>query len=62
MNRNQIAAIYDSFSPEEQDMPRAEFIRKVAERSNLVKMMTEANAIAAGRIEKAQIDAALRGQ
>jgi len=60
MNRQQIAKIYDSFPPEEQDMPKTEFIRRMTAAMDPAKMATEANAIAQGRIQKAQIDAALR--
>lgn len=60
MNRTQITRIYDSFPPEEQDMPREQFIRRMIAATDPNKMATEANAIAQGRIQKTQIDAALR--
>ncbi|MCK5608866.1 hypothetical protein KAR91_43740 [Candidatus Pacearchaeota archaeon] len=63
MNRQQIAALYDSFTPEEQDMPRAEFIKQTMDALDPAKMMEETNAIAQGQIQRKQIDAALgRGQ
>jgi len=62
MNHQQIAAIYDNMTPEEQNMPRTEFIKRVSEATDPNKMRQEANMIAKGRIEKAKINAALRGQ
>ena len=59
MNRTQIAQIYDSFPESQQDMPREEFIRRVADALDPNKMMQEADMIARGRIQKKQIDAAL---
>ena len=60
MNRQQIAAIYDSMTPEEQDMPRNQFIKRAMSAIDPNKRMQEANVIAQGRVQKAQIDAALR--
>jgi len=59
MNRQQIAKIYDSFPPEEQDMPRGEFIKRMTAAMDPAKMATDANAIAQGRIQKAHIDNAM---
>lgn len=60
MNRTQIAAIYDSMTPEEQDMPREQFIKRVSDALDPTKMAQEANTIAQGRIQRAQIDAAVK--
>lgn len=64
MNRTQIAALYDSFTPEEQDMPRETFIKRMSDALDPSKMATEANRIARGRIQQAQnkirIDAAIK--
>jgi hypothetical protein len=59
MNRTQIAKIYDSFPSEEQDMPRGEFIKRMATAMDPNKMMAEANMMAQGRIQKAVIDSAI---
>lgn len=59
MNQQQIAAVYDSMTLEEQDMPREQFIREVTDVLDPKKMMAEADAIARGRIQKAQIDRAM---
>lgn len=62
MNRIQIAALYDSFTPEEQNMPRETFIKRMSDALDPGKMMQEADIIARGRIQKTQIDAALEEQ
>lgn len=62
MNRQQIAQIYDSFTPEEQDMPREQFIRQTMDALDPAKIMAEANAMAEGRIRKAVIDNAIAKQ
>ena len=59
MNRQQIAQIYDEMPPEQQNMPRVEFIKKAMDALDPNKMIQEADAIARGRIQRAQIDAAL---
>jgi len=59
MNRTQIAALYDSMTPEEQDMPREQFIRQTMDALDPAKMMQEVNTIAGGRIQRRQIDEAL---
>lgn len=67
MNRTQIAAIYDSMTPEEQNMPRAEFIRQVMDTLNpaantriLDSMVQRKRQVTRGRLEQARIDDALR--
>ena len=56
MNYAQAAKIYDSFPPEEQDISRGEFVKRMLAAMDPAKMAADANAIAAGRIRKAQID------
>ena len=60
MNRTQIAAIYDNFPPEQQNMPRSEFIKRMAAATDPTKMMQEADRMAQGRIQQTQIDAAIK--
>ena len=62
MNRTQISVIYDSMTPEQQDMPRAEFIKKAVAALDPTKLAAEADAIVQGRVQKAQIDTALRAR
>lgn len=63
MNRTQIAKIYDEMPENQQNMPREQFIKQAMDALDPTKIAAEANAIAQGRIRKAQIDAALqRGQ
>lgn len=59
MNRQQIAKIYDEFPEDQQNMPREMFIKQAMDALDPNKMMQEADAIARGRIQRAQIDAAL---
>lgn len=59
MNRQQIAALYDSFTPKEQNMPREQFIKQVSDALNPTKMMEEADTIVRGRIQQRQINEAL---
>lgn len=59
MTPQQIAKIYDSFPPEDQNMSRTEFIKRMSDATDPTKIAADANAIAQGRIQKAQIDAAL---
>lgn len=67
MNRTQIAALYDSFSPEQQNMPRSEFIKKAmntldpAKNSQILDAMVQRKRQATqGQIEQARIDTALQ--
>jgi len=67
MNQAQIAAVYDSMTPEQQNMPREQFIRQAMDtldlKSNtkiLDHMVQRKRQATQGRIQKAQIDAALR--
>jgi len=46
-------------TPEEQDMPREQFIRQTMDALDPAKMMQEVNTIAGGRIQRRQIDEAL---
>lgn len=62
MNRIQIAAIYDSFTPEQQNMPREQFIREAIDALDPNKMIAEADRMAQGRMQQRQIDAALRAK
>ena len=59
MNRQQIAAIYDSFTPEEQNIPRTEFIKRAMDAMDPGKIAAEADRMAQGRIQKAVIDSAI---
>lgn len=59
MNRQQIAQLYDSMSENQQNMPREQFIKKVADALDPTKLTAEADMIARGRIQRKQIDAAL---
>lgn len=66
MNRQQIAAIYNSMAPEERDMPREQFIQKamdildpVTNNKILDNMVQQKRQITQGQIQKAQIDAVL---
>ena len=61
MNHQQIAAIYDSLTPEQQDMPRTEFIKRVSEAIDPGKITADAKMLAESRIRRKQIDQALRG-
>jgi len=67
MNQAQIAAVYDSMTPEQQNMPREQFIRQAMDvmdlKSNtkiLDHMVQRKRQVTQGRIQKAQIDTALR--
>ena len=59
MNRTQISAIYDSFTPEEQDMPREQFIKRAMDAIDPTALAVEANRMAQGQIQKAVIDSAI---
>lgn len=60
MNREQIAQIYDEFPEDKRDIPREQFIRKVANALDPNKMAAEADIIVqrriTGRMNKAAID------
>ena len=60
MNYQQIAAIYDSMTPKEQDMPRSQFIKQVFDALDPDKMVAEADRMVRGRVQQKQIDAAIR--
>jgi len=67
MNRTQIAAIYDSMTPEEQNMPRSEFIKQAmntldpkANSQLLDHMVQRKRQVMRGRLEQARIDAVLK--
>lgn len=67
MNRTQIAALYDSMTPEEQNMPRSEFIRQAmdvidpaANKKILDHMVQRKRQVTRGKMEQARIDTALR--
>lgn len=67
MTPQQIAAVYDSMTPEEQDMPREQFIRQAmdtldpaANTKILDHMVQQKRQVTQGRLEQARIDAALR--
>ena len=67
MTPQQIAAVYDSMTPEQQNMPREQFIRQAmdamdpaANEKILDHMVQRKRQATQGRIQKAQIDAALR--
>ena len=70
MNRQQIADIYDSMTPEEQNMPREEFIKQTmqalgpkANKQTLDAMVERKHQQRMGEMQRARIDAALeRGQ
>ncbi len=67
MNRTQLATIYDSMTPEEQNMPRDQFIRQAmdamdpaANEKILDHMVQRKRQATRGRLEQARIDAVLR--
>lgn len=67
MNRTQIAALYDSFPESQRDMPREQFIKKTMNTLDPTKnsqildaMVEQKRQVARGRIQQAQIDAALQ--
>lgn len=67
MNRQQIAQIYDSMTPEQQNMPRTEFIRQTmnainpnANKQILSTMIEQKHQKRVGEIRRTQIGAALR--
>lgn len=63
MNKNQIAALYDSFPESQRDMPKEQFIKKVANALNPNHIATDVEVIVqqrrTGRINQAMIDRAL---
>ncbi len=67
MTPQQIAAVYDNMTPEEQNMPRSEFIRQAmdvmdpkANKKILDHMVQRKRQATQGRLEQARIDAVLR--
>ena len=69
MNQTQIAAVYDSMTPKQQNMPREQFIRQAmdamdptANKKILDHMVQWKRQVTRGRIEQARIDAVLRQQ
>jgi len=67
MNQAQIAALYDSMTPEEQNMSREQFIQKAMDTLNPVTnnkildhMVQQKRQVTQGRMEQARIDAVLR--
>jgi hypothetical protein len=67
MTPQQIAAVYDSMIPEQQNMPREQFIRQcmdtldpVANKKILDHMVQRKRQVTQGRLEQARIDAVLR--
>jgi hypothetical protein len=67
MNQTQIAAVYDSMTPEQQNMPREQFIRQAMDTLDptvntkiLDHMVQQKRQVTQGRIEQARIDAVLR--
>lgn len=69
MTPQQIAAVYDSMTPEEQNMPREQFIRQAmdamdpkANKKILDHMVQRKRQATQGRLEQARIDAVLRQQ
>ena len=67
MNQTQIAAVYDNMTPEQQDIPREQFIRQAmgvlspsANKQILDHMVQRKRQATQGRIEQARIDAVLR--
>ena len=67
MTPQQIAAVYDSMTPEEQNMPREQFIRQAidaidpaANEKILDHMVQQKRQVTRGRLEQARIDAVLR--
>lgn len=55
-----VAALYDSLPPEAQNMPRAEFIKRVRELIDPRRMQQDLGQILAGRRQKRMIDRAVR--
>ena len=67
MTPQQIAAVYDSMTPEEQNMPREQFIRQAmdamdpkANEKILDHMVQRKRQVTQGRLEQTRIDAVLR--
>jgi len=67
MTPQQIAAVYDSMTPEQQNMPREQFIRQAmdaidpkANKKILDHMVQRKRRATCGQIERVKIDAALR--
>ena len=67
MNRNQLSTLYDSYPEGQRDMPKEEFIKKalacqdsVANGKILAHMVKGKQRARQGRIQKAQIDAAVK--
>ena len=67
MTPQQIAAVYDSMTPEEQNMPREQFIKQAmdamdpaANKKILDHMIQRKRQVTQGRLEQARIDAVLR--
>ena len=60
MNRQQIAQLYDSFPEGQKDMPKEQFINRMIVATDPTRMARDADAIVQGRLQKGQIDAALR--
>jgi len=65
MNRQQIAKLYDEFPPEQQDMPREQFIKKMSGLLDPTRMARQVDAMVQrkrwGNRNKAEIDRALKG-
>ena len=65
MTPQQIAAVYDSMTPEEQNMPREQFIKKVSGLMDPGRMVRTINAMVQkkhwGMRNKRQIDLAIKG-
>ncbi|KKM66374.1 hypothetical protein LCGC14_1481780 [marine sediment metagenome] len=63
MNRQQIAAIYDSFPPEQQNIPRTEFIKRAMNTMNPVRCKKILDVMVQkkhqGRVQRAIIDSAI---
>lgn len=67
MNRQQIASVYDSMTPEQQDMSREQFIKRAMSAVDPTKnkrvldaMVERKHQKRVGEMQQAQIDAALR--
>ncbi|KKN69812.1 hypothetical protein LCGC14_0437580 [marine sediment metagenome] len=63
MNRHQIADLYDSFSENQQNIPRAEFIKRAMNTMNPVRCKKILNIMVEkkhqGRIQRTVIDSAI---
>ena len=61
MNRQEANSLYDSFSPEAQDIPREQFIRRAVAATDPKRMRQDLGRIMKGKRERSRIDKAIGG-